>query len=78
MGRPEFGPIFLYFKIRIKNGNVAGRRCKIMSIVKGPVGTIVGETNPLAFKFLINREVGRGTYIKAKADGNGPLPRWKT
>lgn len=38
-------------------------------MVKGSVGTIVGETNPLAFKFLINREVGRGTYIKAKAEG---------
>ena len=41
----------------------------MMSITKGSVGTIVGETNPLAFKFLINKEVGRGTYIKAKADG---------
>ena len=41
----------------------------LMSIGKGEVGTIVGETNPLAFKFLINKEVGRGTYIKAKADG---------
>lgn len=41
----------------------------MMSIAKGSVGTIVGETNPLAFKFLINKEVGRGTYIKAKADG---------
>lgn len=40
-----------------------------MSIAKGSVGTIVGETTPLAFKFLINKEVGRGTYIKAKADG---------
>ncbi len=39
------------------------------SIVKGSVGTIVGETNPLAFKFLINKEVGRGTYVKAKAEG---------
>ena len=29
----------------------------------------MGETNPLAFKFLINKEVGRGTYIKAKAEG---------
>src|SRR5512136_1838345 len=37
-------------------------------MVKGSVGTIVGETNPLAFKFIINKEVGRGTYIKAKAD----------
>jgi hypothetical protein len=48
-----------------------------MSIAKGAVGTIVGETNPLAFKFIINKEVGRGTYIKAKADGrasNGPTP----
>ena len=41
----------------------------MMSIAKGSVGTIVGETNPLAFKFIINKEVGRGTYIKAKADG---------
>ena len=41
----------------------------LMSIGKGEVGTIVGETNPLAFKFLINKEVGRGTYIKARADG---------
>ncbi|MDD1735236.1 MAG: ATP-binding protein [Methanothrix sp.] len=41
----------------------------MMSISKGEVGTIVGETNPLAFKFLINKEVGRGTYIKARADG---------
>ena len=39
-------------------------------MVKGSVGTIVGETNPLAFKFLINKQVGRGTYIKAKAEGN--------
>jgi len=38
-------------------------------MVRGSVGTIVGETNPLAFKFLINKEVGQGTYIKAKADG---------
>lgn len=41
----------------------------LMSITKGSVGTIVGETNPLAFKFLINKDVGRGTYIKAKSDG---------
>jgi DNA helicase HerA-like ATPase len=41
----------------------------LRSIVKGTVGTIVGETNPLAFKFLIDKEVGRGTYIKAKAEG---------
>ncbi|MFZ2473386.1 MAG: hypothetical protein WAW52_15765, partial [Methanothrix sp.] len=62
MGPLAFGPIFLYFKIRIENGNVARRRCKIvMSIAKGSVGTIVGETNPLAFKFIINKEVGRGT-----------------
>ncbi|MBK7387451.1 MAG: DUF87 domain-containing protein [Methanothrix sp.] len=39
------------------------------SIVKGSVGTIVGETTPVAFKFLINKEVGRGAYIKAKGDG---------
>ncbi|MDD3973603.1 MAG: DUF87 domain-containing protein, partial [Methanothrix soehngenii] len=39
------------------------------SIVKGSVGTIVGETTPTAFKFLISKEVGRGTYIKAKGDG---------
>jgi DNA helicase HerA-like ATPase len=41
----------------------------MMSISKGEVGTIVGETNPLAFKFLINKEVGRGTYVKARTDG---------
>ncbi|MDD1760342.1 MAG: DUF87 domain-containing protein, partial [Methanothrix sp.] len=41
----------------------------MISAVKGAVGTIVGETNPLSFRFLINKEVGRGTYIKAKADG---------
>ena len=29
----------------------------------------MGETNPLSFRFLINKEVGRGTYIKAKSDG---------
>ena len=40
-----------------------------MSIVKGSVGTIIGETNPLAFKFLITKDVGRGTYIKAKSEG---------
>lgn len=39
------------------------------SIVKGSVGTIIGETTPTAFKFLINKEVGRGTYIKAKGEG---------
>ncbi|HRD17048.1 MAG TPA: HAS-barrel domain-containing protein, partial [Methanothrix soehngenii] len=33
------------------------------------MGTIVGETTPTAFKFLISKEVGRGTYIKAKGDG---------
>ena len=37
--------------------------------MKGSVGTIVGETNPLSFKFLISKEVGRGTYIKARAEG---------
>ena len=37
-------------------------------MIKGAIGTIVGETTPLAFKFLISREVGRGTYIKARAD----------
>jgi len=41
----------------------------LRSIVKGSVGTIVGETTPTAFKFLISKEVGRGTYIKAKGDG---------
>src|SRR5512137_2048219 len=41
----------------------------LMSISKGEIGTIVGETNPLAFKFLINKEVGRGTYVKARGDG---------
>ena len=41
----------------------------LMSISKGEVGTIVGETNPLMFKFLINKEVGRGTYVKARTDG---------
>lgn len=39
------------------------------SIVKGAVGTIVGETTPLAFKFLISGDVGRGTYIKVKSEG---------
>src|SRR5512137_2856721 len=39
-----------------------------MSLVKGSVGTMVGETNAISFEFLINKEVGRGTYIKAKAD----------
>jgi DNA helicase HerA-like ATPase len=29
----------------------------------------VGETNSLSFKFLIEREVGRGAYVKAKAEG---------
>jgi DNA helicase HerA-like ATPase len=37
-------------------------------MIKGAIGTIVGETTPLAFKFLISKEVGRGTYIKARAD----------
>lgn len=41
----------------------------MISMVKGSIGTIVGETNPLAFKFIINKEVGRGAYIKAKAEG---------
>ena len=41
----------------------------MMSINKAEIGTIVGETNPLAFKFLINKEVGRGTYVKARTDG---------
>jgi hypothetical protein len=41
----------------------------LRSIMKGTVGTIVGETNPLAFKFLISKEVGRGTYIKARGEG---------
>mgnify|MGYP001296014309 CR=1 FL=1 len=33
------------------------------------MGTIVGETTPVAFKFLINKEVGRGAYVKAKGEG---------
>jgi DNA helicase HerA-like ATPase len=41
----------------------------LRSVIKGSVGTIVGETTPLAFKFLISGEVGRSTYIKVKADG---------
>jgi len=41
----------------------------LKALTKGSIGTIVGETNPLAFKFLIDKEVGRGTYIKVKADG---------
>jgi len=41
----------------------------LRSIAKGPVGTIVGETTPLGFRFQINRQVGRGTYIKARAEG---------
>lgn len=39
------------------------------SMIKGAIGTIVGETTPLAFKFLISKEAGKGTYIKARADG---------
>ncbi len=50
------------------NNDCSKRGIKIIT-AKGSVGTIVGETNPLSFKFLINKEVGRGTYIKAKADG---------
>jgi len=41
----------------------------LKSIVRGAIGTIVGETNPISFKFLIEKEVGRGAYVKAKADG---------
>jgi len=41
----------------------------LRSVIKGSIGTIVGETTPLAFKFLISGEVGRGTYIKVKAEG---------
>jgi uncharacterized protein len=41
----------------------------LRSMIKGAIGTIVGETNPLAFKFLISREAGRGTYIKVRAEG---------
>lgn len=29
----------------------------------------MGETNPISFKFLIEKEVGRGAYVKAKAEG---------
>jgi DNA helicase HerA-like ATPase len=41
----------------------------LKSIIKGAIGTIVGETNPVSFKFLIEKEVGRGAYVKAKAEG---------
>ncbi len=39
------------------------------SIIRGCIGTIVGETNPVSFKFLIEKDVGRGAYVKAKAEG---------
>ena len=39
------------------------------SIIKGAIGTIAGETNPISFKFLIEKDVGRGAYVKAKAEG---------
>jgi DNA helicase HerA-like ATPase len=39
--------------------------------MKGSIGIIVGETNPLAFKFLTSRKVVRGTYVKAMAEGKG-------
>jgi DNA helicase HerA-like ATPase len=41
----------------------------LRSMLKGSIGTIVGETTPLDFKFQISRQVGRGTYVKARADG---------
>jgi hypothetical protein len=40
MNHPAFGPIFLYFKIRIENGNVARRRCKIIAKKKAPMHSI--------------------------------------
>ena len=39
------------------------------SMIKGSIGTIVGETNPISFKFLIDGDVGRGAYVKIKGDG---------
>ncbi|MCJ7443646.1 MAG: ATP-binding protein [Methanotrichaceae archaeon] len=39
------------------------------SFINGSVGTIVGETSPIEFRFLISRMIGNGTYVKAKADG---------
>jgi DNA helicase HerA-like ATPase len=38
-------------------------------MIKGAIGTIAGETNPVSFKFIIEKEIGRGTYVKARADG---------
>jgi hypothetical protein len=40
MGHLAFGPIFLYFKIRIEKGNVARRRCKIIARKKAPMHSI--------------------------------------
>jgi hypothetical protein len=40
MGHLAFGPIFLYFKIRIEKGNVARRRCKIIARKKAPILSI--------------------------------------
>src|SRR5512136_1534341 len=45
------------------------QRMSLRSIMKGSIGIIVGETNPLAFKFLTSRKVARGTYVKAVAEG---------
>ncbi|MEI8004385.1 MAG: hypothetical protein WCG94_08600 [Methanothrix sp.] len=42
---PAFGPIFLYFKKRIKNGNVARRRCKIIAEKKAPMHSIHFKKN---------------------------------
>lgn len=44
---------FIYRAMTIlKTSRVLWRHDMLMSIGKGEVGTIVGETNPLAFKFL--------------------------
>jgi len=40
MNHPAFGPIFLYFKILIENGNVARRGCKIIPRKKAPMHSI--------------------------------------
>jgi DNA helicase HerA-like ATPase len=41
----------------------------LKSIIKGSIGTIIGETTPVSFKFLLEREVGKGAYVKARAEG---------
>jgi DNA helicase HerA-like ATPase len=41
----------------------------LRSIFNGSVGTIIGETSPFQFKFMISRRVGSGTYVKVRAEG---------